>query len=269
MTFNVNDFRSSFKNDPAVLNKFRVTVLGPVRLIGAADSRIAGMGRELQLRARSAELPNKIIATYDQKDHGPTSSIAYDATYPEVNVEFLLTENFNEKNFFTLWSEIIVDNENDDNSGVTDGSGGTNYVEYYENYTGTVKIDVFSSNGAAIHTTILEDAFPLAIQTIPMSWDATDVAVLSVQFKYKKIQTIIYDVDPSLPAKLGSLRNSPDLPLSGLEILNGTIDQVTDAIDSVLRKKQSLKNIVTTTRNRIETGKAQIDNIRDKIRKIF
>lgn len=156
MSFDINKFRSELYAEPASSSKYEVSILRAPSVLRGYD-----MSR-LRFRVQDAEFPGKVIATSEFKDYGPTRKIAYGAMYNEVNLQFIVADDMAEKKFFSDWHNYIVD----DNRGSD--------IEYYSNYVGQIKITQFSKQGKPSHSVILDEAYPVTVQALPLSWENTN-----------------------------------------------------------------------------------------------
>ena len=108
MAFNVNNMVSAInKTGVASLSHYEVFING----FGDTDSE-----RDLSYRADSVDIPGRSITSVEHKfqNYGPVNKVAYGAVYGDVTVQFLLSEDFREKenakiNLIKARSNIKID----------------------------------------------------------------------------------------------------------------------------------------------------------------
>jgi|TARA_R110000744_G_scaffold38191_5_gene87361 hypothetical protein len=179
MAFNVNDMVSAInKTGVAKLSHFEVFING----FGDTDSE-----RDLTYRADSVDIPGRSITSVEHKfqNYGPVNKVAYGAVYGDVTVQFLLSEDFREKEYFEIWQNKMV------GTGAFNQNNSSSYnPNYFDNYSGTVEIRQYAPTGElrAIHT--LNEAYPLVINPITMGWGEEGVARLGVTFAYRNYKCL-------------------------------------------------------------------------------
>jgi hypothetical protein len=191
MTFNVNNLVSSInKTGLAKTSHFEVQITAPGDTV---------MEETLMSRADSAELPGRSLMTAEHKfsNYGPISKVPYGGqTYTDSTITFICSEDLREKEYFEIWQNKIV------NTGAFEtGSGQQDFygyvqskfnTKYFDDYLGTVVIRQYGSAGElrSIHT--LQEAYPIMIAPIGMSWSTDEVIKLGVTFAYKNYKTTFY-----------------------------------------------------------------------------
>lgn len=203
--FNVNNLTTSLnKQGIAKTSDFEVWITS-----GKPEEE-----RELRVRAESVDIPgrNFIVADHKFTNIGPVNRIPTMQTYTDVTVSFILSEDMREKEYFEQWQEKIMNtgvyeqSAEQYNMGLmqadngdldfTQFSGNENYTntqfmyKYFDTYIGTVDIRQYGAGGrlASIHT--LQEAYPISIAPISMSWGEENVARLQVTFAYKNYKAV-------------------------------------------------------------------------------
>ena len=87
-----------------------------------------------------------------------------------------------------------------------------NRLKYQDNYAAKVKIiktepNANASNGRAPVTYILENAYPYAIDAVPLSYGVSQITRVNVNFHYSR-HTIVYGEGETGPGLTGTLLNS-------------------------------------------------------------
>jgi hypothetical protein len=185
MTFNVNNLVSSInKTGVAKTTHFEVQITG----VGETSEEEAMMSR-----ADTCELPGRSLMTAEHKftNYGPINKVPYGGqTYTDSTITFIMSEDMREKEYFEYWHNRIV------NTGAFEGGGGGRYsmskfnTNYFDSYLGTVTIRQYGSAGdlTSIHT--LNEAYPLIINPISMSWSGDEIAKLGITFAYSNYRVV-------------------------------------------------------------------------------
>lgn len=168
MPFNTNEFRSSFRQEPAKPNQYEV------RLLSLPDTIPLNEYANMVYRCEGAEFPGKTIGTTEYKDYGPVRKIAYGALYNDIQLTFILDGDMGEKSVFDSWHTFIVDNET--------GSD----VKYYDEYIGEVEIIQYDRSGRISHHVKMLEAYPTNTASLPLAWNTNDdYHKLAVDFSYR------------------------------------------------------------------------------------
>ena len=170
--FNVNEFLSEInKGGIAKNNAFTVDLRLPA---GLNDT---GIARSMRLRADTTDLPGKVIQTADYRtDYGPQRKIGYMVGYLDINITFILSENFKEKALLEVWQNAVV------------AGDGTKFdVGYYKDYATDVKISMYgvADKDNPVFSMTLFEAYPVTVNPIGLSWDQDEAAKVTAQFAYR------------------------------------------------------------------------------------
>ena len=182
MAFNITHFRSSFRNsEPASPTNYEVVVIRPPKLVNGRtiNSGYVDVENNLKYRCVACSLPGKMLNTSDRLTYGPNRKIVTNAIYQDVIFTYIVSDNMDEKNYFSKWHDDIIDNVND--------SASPSDVKYYDDYIGSVKINQYSKEGGLPVLTIeLEEAYPINVEEIPLSWDMNnDIVKINVTMAYR------------------------------------------------------------------------------------
>lgn len=121
---NIDSFMSTFRTRAfARANRFEAEIFQPVGFVENADLR------DLSLRIQSIQFPGRNIRSVTNETvYGPTYELAQGVTYAdEMVVTFYLSSDHRERWFFDAWQSLIYDPQ-------------TYNLEYYNNYTSTMKV---------------------------------------------------------------------------------------------------------------------------------
>ena len=146
------------------------------------DSRV---DEDYMLSCIEASLPGSSLATVElQNDHtGITERHAYRRQYDTTaSFTFLLDRNYKQIQFFETWIGYIVNEQNSQNR---------NYfyrVNYPNQYQTTVWINKFERDykEPGPLTYLLLNAYPISIDTMPVTYDAAQVLRCTVNFNFSR-----------------------------------------------------------------------------------
>lgn len=169
MAFNITEFRSSFGNfEPASPSTYEVSILRPpiINANGFLDGVIITDNTEdnLRFRCMACSLPGKILNATERYTYGTPRKIVTNAVYTDVMMTFIISDDMKEKNYFSVWHNLIIDNREF-------GDIQSHDAEYYENYVGDVSITHYAKNGDTKYIVNLIEAYPIAIEEIPLGWE--------------------------------------------------------------------------------------------------
>jgi hypothetical protein len=190
MTFSVQNIVASLnKTGIAKTSHFEVQITG----LGDSD-----LERDMMFRCDTAELPGRTVTSAEYKIYGHIRKIPYGSLVGDITLEFLLSEDMREKEYFEKWVNTI--------SGTNSfgSSNGTYNIEYYDTITGVVNIRQYGEAGqlSSVHTLI--EAYPVAINPVTMNWQGEDVAKLSVTMAYRDYKVVFNRSDqPGLGSSFG------------------------------------------------------------------
>jgi hypothetical protein len=199
MTFNVNNLVSSLnKTGIAKTSHFEV------QITGADDTAIE---EGLMARVDSTELPGRSLMTAEHKftNYGPLNKVPYGGqVYTDLSMTIILSEDMREKEYFEYWQNKIVNTGAFEQTN-RDGSVMSKFnTKYFFQYTGSVTIRQYGSAGDLRSIHILNEAYPIIINPITMSWSQDDIARLGVTFVYRNYRCVFNKQDqPSVGIRGG------------------------------------------------------------------
>lgn len=169
----------------------------------------------LELTCMEANLPGSSLATIETLDYmGVTERHAYRRLYDDtIDFTFLVTQdsNYQQIRFFDTWIKYIVREDNERLNLKTFYAR----ARYPEEYKGTIQVVKFEKNlGSAFangSTPLLEykfvDAFPKSINSIPISYDSSDLLKVTVSFTYSR-----YFVSKNTGTQANTQQPAPNAP---------------------------------------------------------
>ena len=177
----------------------------------------AGLSEEIEYFCDEAQLPNINTATGTVNGlYTGLGNIDYPHTkvFTELQLGFMLDADLSVLKYLNSWyNSIFVENGTSESR--------TTRVKFRDQYTGTIKITKAETGPESPTqrkpiTYVLEQAYPYAIDAIPLQFGSSQITKVTAQFKYQRHYTIdrsIRDVkDSNIPASgvlIGEVEVSP------------------------------------------------------------
>jgi hypothetical protein len=143
--------------------------------------------RDMFLLCKSTTLPGKRISTTEAGHNHHLSKKPYSSITDEVEMTFLLTNDYYIKNYFDLWQEMIVD------------TSGEHYKTMYKNeYVTDVTLQQLSNSNHIIpgYTLMLENAYPIQVGAVELSNESEGLMEVAITWEYDNFRRINnFDVD--------------------------------------------------------------------------
>ena len=195
MAFNVSEFNSDIaKSSIAHTSHFEGWILGgPGSYSGGSGIpanvlRNSGLTNGMRFRIESLNMPGRTLTTLDQNYHGPTRAIPYRYSQQPVSLSVILSKDMREREVFMRWQDFFVGNSRNNISQQAITSPFD--TRYYHDGIGTIKILQYSytegSSDFELQTEILlNEAYPITVNDIAMSWGDEGYAKLQVEIRYR------------------------------------------------------------------------------------
>lgn len=251
MPFNINNLVSSInKTGVAKASHFEVQITG----VGNTNDE-----EQLMSRAETVELPGRTLMTAEHKFHnyGPINKVPYGGQiYGDSTISFIMSEDMREKEYFEYWQNRIVNtgafevgSANKDFYGYVQSKFNT---KYFDEYLGVVNIRQYGSAGDIRSIYTLNEAYPIIINPISMSWASDEIVRLSVTFVYRNYKVVYAKQDQpglgfgfSFSIGPGGISGSARLP--GIGDISGTINNggfktVSASVGSITNKVAQIRN---------------------------
>lgn len=222
MSFNVNTFKSNLSGDASngvsKQSHYEMYLFTPQNIL-LSDNGRKSSGEVLRFKIEQTELPGRSIITSDYKQHGfgLTSKIGYGVIYPDISVTMVCDKQLNEKRLFHSWQSMIVGNHSRQQDVKYFSS-----IGYYNNYVSGIVIVQYDQEGNPTYTLGLQEAYPIIINSLPLSWGSEELHRLTVQFTYKYFQEID---EPALGNRARTARGRGGLAISGLPSVNDILGE--------------------------------------------
>ena len=165
--FSLSQFSSNIaKKGLASPNKFRIRFTMP--------SVVNNPKEEFNLMVENVDLAGRNVNSAINIEYGVRREVAYNApAYDPLNITFLCSQDMSEKRKLEEWNNHIVK--------VNRGFD----VEYYDNYTGSVTVDVLDKNLKSTYYVEYLEAYPKVINSIPFNHTTTNQTVrVTASFVY-------------------------------------------------------------------------------------
>jgi hypothetical protein len=161
-------------------NRFGVHIAHPLkgaRLFKFKDKPIDFIqdGRDTYMLCTSVTLPGKRIATTPAEHNHHLAKKPYSMATDEVNMTFLLTNDYYIKKYFDLWQELIID------------SSGNHYKTRYKNeYCAQVTIQALVGNSSSKigYSNILKNAYPIQVSQVELGNASDSLMEITVTWEY-------------------------------------------------------------------------------------
>lgn len=238
MGFNVNDMVASLnKSGFAKPSHFEVFIQGG----GDIETE-----RELSYRAETVDIPGRSISSVEHKfqNYGPVNKVAYGAIYGDVTVQFLVSQDMREKEYFEIWQEKMVGT-----GAFADGQAQYN-TKYFDDYAGTIEIRQYGSHGNlhSIHT--LNEAYPLIVNPITMNWAEDGAVRMGVTFAYRNYKCLFTKQDQpekgfgfSVRLGTGGISGSLNIPSLGSIVGSTAVGgQINAAVGDINNRVASIRS---------------------------
>jgi hypothetical protein len=165
----MNDFIGSFNVDIARPSKFDVTIPIPLALANYITS-----ARNLTYRCEMTQLPGRVFETTEKKiGSAPVEKFPYHTNYQDVTMEFIVSDDMNEKIFFDAWMELINPTSNFN-------------FQYKSNYAVDININQYDLEGNLTYAGVLQEAWPCDVNQLDLDWSTDSYHKLAVVFCYRQ-----------------------------------------------------------------------------------
>tara|TARA_B100002019_G_scaffold259701_1_gene245283 strand:- start:1030 stop:1602 length:573 start_codon:yes stop_codon:yes gene_type:complete len=167
---------------PSLTSKFKVSIATPSVLSEFFNTTSID---EFHMSCSEASLPGSSLNTQEITGdrHGVTERNAYRRMYDDrLDLTFYVEgEKYSQIRYFEKWMNFIVgDNERNDRR-FSNYDYKVKYPSEYKTYMGVTKFE--KDEGRPLHYSFY-DAYPIAINSMPLSYSSTDVLKCTVSMTY-------------------------------------------------------------------------------------
>lgn len=202
---NINQITEEIRTSGlAYANRYEVTIFPPGVM---RVSNFSAM-RSMSLRCESVTVPGRSFSTTPYRFYGPARNMPYEQIYSgELNIGFMVSEDLRERNFFEIWMAGV--------SNLVDYK-----MEFYNNYTTTMEIDVLSRDqDQPMFKFIIDEVYPKALGDLQVGYDKDNEFLrqeVTLSFRKYSVELIGRKAQPTPPANdpniLFGNRQSAKLP---------------------------------------------------------
>ena len=167
---------------PSLTSKFSVSISNPSVL----DNFFNGVSKEeFHMSCSEASLPGVSLTTQEITGdrHGVTERNAYRRMYDDrLDLTFYVEgEKYSQIRYFEKWINFIV---GDDTRNVRTGRGYHYKVQYPNDYKTIMQVTKFEKDYGLNLKYTFKDAYPIAINSMPLSYGSTDLLKCTVSMTY-------------------------------------------------------------------------------------
>lgn len=136
------------------------------------DGTSGSSASTVSMLCSSAVVPGHSIMTNDLRYFGESTERPHGISYGPVSLSFYIDNDLSSKRYFDAWTSLVFNKE-------------TRELGYYDSYTRDVEIVVYDKNEKEIERIKLFEAYPKAVNELPLDYTQNTVLILSVQLVYK------------------------------------------------------------------------------------
>ena len=179
------------------------------------EQMMNGTARKTALRCQTFEFPGRNLdTTEDTNIYGPVRNIVSGYSYAETTAVFQCSSDMKEKMFFETWQRLAYNPQ-------------TWAVQYYNDYSGSIKIFQLDETNRQRYGVELVEVFPKTIAAQALDYSTVNaIQTVSVTFSYRYWKDLKDEAE--LPKPLGERMTDA--------VLNTVESKITSAIPKVLRK---------------------------------
>jgi hypothetical protein len=158
----VEDIKSAISSGGglAMANRYRV--------------QITGLSEDQNNLCEAYNMPGKQVLTLDRILGTDVKKVAYGHAYPDVNLTFIMTNDYSIKKFFDEWQDSMVTRDPPFNA------------VYWETYVRNVTLHQLDQKDNKVYTCELYDAAPTTVSDISLSYGQQNAyATFNVALSYR------------------------------------------------------------------------------------
>ena len=177
----ISNFKTAMSGGGARPNLFEVEIT-------TLPAGIAWNAADFKFMCKAAQLPGQTIASIDVPFRGRTFKVAGDRTIDAWTVTIINDENFEYRNAFESWTELIA--KLDNNLGATLPDAYMKNAKVYQLGRGSTASSTNNTGSANVVLKEYEfvDIFPTSVAPIDLSYDSGDtIEEFTVEFQVQSI----------------------------------------------------------------------------------
>jgi len=229
---------------------------------GLLDHHTAEDVKQVALRCDASNMPGISFAESEEIRRygvGPTEKHPYLPIFGAISASYIVDGSGDIHSFFYDWMSYIVGFDSSQGMSSVNAFGRSPYeVAYKDDYKSTVSIMVYNEVNDKVIEITLHNAYPIALNPIPLSWANTDQFMkLDVTWDYSD-----WSVKYHMPDSLGRDINRQEPLLNRFARLTGTLPPEL-GLQSLLSKVGNASQRLTDIQNLVLGSRQTIaDNIR-------
>ena len=173
--FSPSDFMSSIESMGGLSRrwKYSVSITPPRSLFNSVPPG------KIDFLALTVSLPDKTMATTEQRIYGINKTVPYETAYLPVLLTMMNPQDWSTRKFWDEWIDYIQ-NPSSFN------------MNYYKSMTGQIEIAVYDEETTVLnpsqarYTAVLTEAWPERISAYAMGYDNSDFGNFEISIRYKQ-----------------------------------------------------------------------------------
>jgi len=198
----INNFISSLNRSSGMArtNKYEVLIFAPTNHPGGSEKA------NVNLHCNAISMPGHDLKQITQQfgSEPAREMVTHHSFAGNIMATFYIDAGHETKSWFDKWQEMTVNPI-------------THKAQYYDDYKdATMEIYQLGADGKRTYGIRCEEVYPATISPIEYSYEASDIALLSVEFAYRKWIDIA-DLESGVPVKRTRIADTTEmLPSNGV-----------------------------------------------------
>ena len=173
--FSPTDFMTKIEEMGGLSRRWKYSVsITPPRSLSSS----VGAGK-IDFLALSVSLPEKALATTEQRIYGINKTVPYETSYEPILLTMLNPQDWSTRKFWDEWLDHIQ-------------PPGSKNMRYYKSMIGQIEISHYDEEttkinpGQARYTAVLTEAWPERISAYALGYDNGDFGNFEISIRYKQ-----------------------------------------------------------------------------------
>jgi len=190
---------------------------------------------KIQFYCKECSLPENGITQIENRVYGQKRMLGSFKQDGTTTTSFIFDYRALNVKLFNFWLDYIIKPD-------------TKRLEYYENYIGRVRITLLSNLNKVIYVCNLEEAYPLRVNEIPLSYSQNELLPLEIEWWYRS-RTYSEDIDE---AEMIESSIKEGIIAKG-EQVKREVQAAKDVVNKAITDGQNIANKVNEAADRIKT----------------
>lgn len=172
----------------------------------------------IKVRAEAVKVPGVALipAEVGRYGVGPTTKYPVGAGMIDSSFTFLCDKYGGLWNLWYQWLLATVQFAGTNNSSTGAFNQPASYlIQYRDQYTTTMTINVYSQTGAAVQVIQLIDAYPISFNEMQLDWMSRDMVRITVGISYKEVT-----IQGAGTTAAGTIAGTPTIPTTTVPVYN-------------------------------------------------